>query len=80
MKRVTGTGGIFFKSDDPEGAIKGAINGTRASRNCQRLRFAGIVDPERNRIDLWEPPKKQSVIQTIRFELQHPPSYTCSPL
>ncbi len=36
-----------------------------------RIRFAWIVDPERDRIDLWEPPNKQSVTQTLRFELQH---------
>ncbi|MCA1601014.1 MAG: hypothetical protein LC776_05025 [Acidobacteria bacterium] len=39
MKRVTGIGGIFFKAKDAP----------------EYGRFAWIMDPEGNRLELWEP-------------------------
>jgi predicted enzyme related to lactoylglutathione lyase len=79
MKRVTGIGGIFFKSNDQEKLYhrtKSMINyrvddldallralkeeGVEIDPHREDYdygRFAWVMDPDRNRIELWEPPK-----------------------
>jgi hypothetical protein len=44
--RVIGLGGVFFKVDPKR-------------EEYDYGRFAWIMDPEGNRIELWEPPKKR---------------------
>jgi hypothetical protein len=102
MKRVTGLGGVFFKSNDPEklrewyrahleievekeGAAmfkwrklddperesctvwspfssekqlkREGVDVDPRGENCDCGKFGWIMDPEGNRIELWEPPK-----------------------
>jgi hypothetical protein len=72
MTRVTGIGGIFFKSDDPEKLCQwyekhlgfsrhedGGVEVDPSRENCGFGRFAWIREPEGNRIELWEPPEKR---------------------
>ena len=47
-QRVTGIGGVFFKSRDPEALSQ------RSSR-AALVRFAWIYDPDGNKIELWQP-------------------------
>jgi predicted enzyme related to lactoylglutathione lyase len=71
MNRVPGIGGIFFKSEDPEkhyrvddlDALPQGLQAEGVSIDPRREdydygRFAWIMDPEGNRIELWEPPKR----------------------
>lgn len=63
MKRVTGIGGIFFKSKDPEqlrdwyrkhlGIESESWGGFSFS---EFGKFGWIMDPDGNRVELWEPP------------------------
>ena len=53
MKRVTGIGGIFIKSENP--AAGADIDPKREDADYGR--FAWFADPEGNKIELWEPPK-----------------------
>jgi len=46
MKRVTGIGGIFFKAHDPDPKTEESEYG----------KFGWVMDPDGNRIELWEPP------------------------
>jgi hypothetical protein len=46
MNRVTGIGGIFFKAKDPK------------AMQARYKRHLGI-DPEGNKVELWEPPAGQ---------------------
>jgi predicted enzyme related to lactoylglutathione lyase len=70
MERVTGIGGIFFKSDNPAKLYRVAdldalLEALRAERvwidpkreDYDYGRFAWIMDLDGNRIELWEPPK-----------------------
>ena len=43
MAKVTSLGGIFFKANDPK------------AQNYEYGRFAWIMDPEGNKIELWGP-------------------------
>ncbi len=52
MKRVTGIGGIFFKAQD---AIKLRAWYRDRIEEYEYGKFAWIMDPEGNRIELWEP-------------------------
>jgi predicted enzyme related to lactoylglutathione lyase len=61
MKRVTGIGGIFFKSLH---ALLAALR----SEGCavddkvdesEYGKFGWVLDPEGNRVELWEPPQGQ---------------------
>jgi catechol 2,3-dioxygenase-like lactoylglutathione lyase family enzyme len=52
MKRVTGIGGIFFRVRDP--AVDPKIE------EYDYGRFAWIMDPEGNRVELWEPRPNKS--------------------
>ena len=45
MKRVTGIGGIFFKAKDAADSEYGT--------------FAWVIDPEGNKVELWQPPAGQ---------------------
>ena len=57
MKRVTGIGGVFFKSGDPEKLYKWYERNLDIKReNLEYGKFAWIRDPYGNRIELWEPP------------------------
>ena len=49
MERVTGIGGFFFRSSDPE-----ALSRWYAA-NLGVDRFAQLSDPEGNAVQLWEP-------------------------
>lgn len=79
MKRVTGIGGIFFKSGDPErlGEWYGKHLGLKVedldaplaqlrAEGCEGEakveeselgNFGWVMDPEGNRIELWQPPE-----------------------
>ena len=80
MKRVTGTGGVFFKATDPVGLREwykthlgidvqdwGLVAVLR-EEGCTVLendedsdfgKFAWVIDPEGNKVELWEPPAGQ---------------------
>jgi hypothetical protein len=69
MKRVTGIGGIFFKSRDPKSL--GAWYKTHLGIDVQDWggaafrwkgpdrKFGWVVDPEGNKLELWQPPPGQ---------------------
>ena len=44
MKRVTGIGGIFFSN------VLDKIDDSGYGK------FAHVIDPERNKVELWQPP------------------------
>jgi predicted enzyme related to lactoylglutathione lyase len=48
MEKVTGIGGIFFKAADARSLRDDTDYG----------RFGWATDPEGNRFELWQPPKK----------------------
>jgi len=50
MKRVTGIGGVFFKAKNPE-----KLRAWYQKHLGMYGRFAWVMDPESNRIELWEP-------------------------
>jgi hypothetical protein len=70
--RVVGIGGIFFKARDPDrlrawyrehlglaisdwgGVVFEVTIGSRARSSVGSV---GVVDPEGNRVELWEPPR-----------------------
>ena len=70
MKRVTGIGGIFFKAnmvnyrvEDLHGLVKAL-----KEEGCDVLdriddsefgKFAWVIDPEGNKVELWQPPSGQ---------------------
>ena len=57
MKRVTGIGGVFFKARDPKAL--GAWYHTHlgiAVEESEYGKFGWVMDPEGNRIELWQPP------------------------
>lgn len=64
MKRVTGIGGVFIKARDPD-----ALLATLRAEGCNVVdktdeseygRFGWVLDPEGNKIELWEPPPDPS--------------------
>ena len=59
MKRVTGIGGIFFKADQPEALRAWGVTIDPNREDSKEGRFAWIIDPEGNRIELWEPPRSE---------------------
>jgi D-3-phosphoglycerate dehydrogenase / 2-oxoglutarate reductase len=59
MKRITGIGGIFFKSDSPEKLYEWYENHFGIRQDYDYGRFAWIMDPDGNRIELWEPRKER---------------------
>jgi len=69
MKRVTGIGGIFFKAKDAP-ALQAwykrhlAIDvqewgGTAFTWADSDGKFAWVIDPEGNKVELWQPPAGQ---------------------
>jgi hypothetical protein len=64
---VTGIGGVFFKANDPKGPTdwyrrhlgtpEDAGGYVVFSWREEADRFAWVMDPEGNRIELWEPPE-----------------------
>ncbi len=55
MKRVVGIGGIFMKARDPE-ALR-AWYQRHLGIDVQVGKFGWVMDPEGNRIELWQPPE-----------------------
>jgi hypothetical protein len=55
QRRVTGIGGIFFKAKDPSGCTSGTSGTWVLFEDYDYGRFAWIMDPEGNRIELWQP-------------------------
>ena len=53
MKRVTGIGGIFFKAKNPV-----ALRAWH-QKHLEYGKFGWVIDPEGNKIELWEPPPGQ---------------------
>ncbi len=54
MKRVTGIGGVFFKALKDEGC-----NVLDKIDDSEYGTFAWVVDPEGNKVELWQPPEGQ---------------------
>jgi hypothetical protein len=59
MQRVTGIGGVFIKANDAESLR--AWHQTRLGIDVQAeeselSRFGWVIDPEGNKVELWEPP------------------------
>ncbi|MEX2238276.1 MAG: VOC family protein [Dehalococcoidia bacterium] len=59
MARVTGLGGVFFKSRDPDALLESLKEaGVEADERVEEYdygRFGWLMDPEGNRVELWEP-------------------------
>jgi hypothetical protein len=55
MKRVTGIGGIFFKAKDP----KALGQWYQKHLGLDVEAWGGVMDPEGNRVELWQPPASQ---------------------
>ncbi len=53
MKRVTGIGGIFFKAKDAPALQAWKIDDSEYGK------FAWVIDPEGNKVELWQPPEGQ---------------------
>jgi predicted enzyme related to lactoylglutathione lyase len=51
MERVTGIGGVFFK------ARREGVEVDPRIEEGEYGRFAWVMEPEANRISLWEPPE-----------------------
>ena len=67
VKRVTGIGGIFFKAKDRVEDLHVLVAALRAE-GCNVLdkiddsdygKFGWVIDPEGNKIELWQPPAGQ---------------------
>jgi hypothetical protein len=65
MKYITGIGGIFFKASDPEKlgawykehfARREGVTVDERAEKSEFGYFGWAMDPEGNRIELWEPP------------------------
>jgi predicted enzyme related to lactoylglutathione lyase len=61
MERITGIGGVFFKARDPHALAAWYQEhlGVPMEARIQEEgygRFGWAMDPEGNRIELWEPP------------------------
>lgn len=54
-KRVTGLGGVFFKSHNPEVLKKKGVQIVGEIEEYPYGKFGWIMDPEGNKIELWEP-------------------------
>ncbi|HSC28939.1 MAG TPA: VOC family protein [Vicinamibacterales bacterium] len=59
MKRVTGIGGIFFKSKDPKALGDEGCQVLEKTDDSEDGKFGWVRDPEGNKIELWEPPPGQ---------------------
>ena len=59
MNKVTGIGGIFFKSKDPQKLRAGGANVDPKTDESEFGKFGWVMDPEGNRVELWEPPTSQ---------------------
>lgn len=54
MKRVTGIGGVFFKCKNPK-TINEWYKAHLGLETGEYGKFIHILDPEGNKIELWEP-------------------------
>jgi len=60
--RVTGIGGVFFKAKDPKALAAtcwACVAILKRDDNDPNGRFAWILDPENNKIELWEPKRAE---------------------
>ncbi len=55
MKKVTGIGGVFYKVENPEEHKKWYKENLGIESDQCGGKFAWILDPEGNKIELWEP-------------------------
>ncbi len=60
MGRVTGIGGVFFRARDPEALVAWyeehlGVPVDDQVEEHEYGRFGWCVDPEGNRVELWEP-------------------------
>jgi predicted enzyme related to lactoylglutathione lyase len=70
MKRVTGIGGVFFKSRDPKALAEwyrihlglhveewgGGCEVEARTDDSEYGKFGWVMDPEGNKVELWQPP------------------------
>jgi predicted enzyme related to lactoylglutathione lyase len=63
MKRVTGIGGIFFKSADLDALLAAlrteGCNVIDKTETSEQGKFGWVIDPEGNKVELWQPPEGQ---------------------
>jgi predicted enzyme related to lactoylglutathione lyase len=62
MKRVTGIGGIFFKAKDApalQAWCKRHLAVDHKIDDSEYGKFAWVIDPEGNKVELWQPPAGQ---------------------
>jgi predicted enzyme related to lactoylglutathione lyase len=52
MAKVTGIGGVFFKSSSDHQKLAEILKGPESHENGQ---FAWILDPDGNKVELWQP-------------------------
>ena len=60
MKRVTGIGGIFFNTKDVMQALRDeGCNVLEKTDDSEYGEFGWVMDPEGNKVELWQPPPGQ---------------------
>ncbi len=55
MARGRGVGGVFFKANDPERLIEWYRETLDIAVDGPSPHIAWFVDPDENRVELWEP-------------------------
>ncbi len=56
MKRVVGIGGILIKSRDPEALRVEGCDVEEKTEESEFGKFGWVIDPDGNKVELWEPP------------------------
>jgi hypothetical protein len=59
MRRVTGIGGIFMSARDPKSLCAWYKKHLEKTDELQYGKFGWVMDPEGNKVELWEPPERQ---------------------
>ena len=61
--RVTGIGGIIFNARDPAALLQAlraeGCNVLDKTEESEYGKFGWVIDPEGNKVELWEPPAGQ---------------------
>jgi predicted enzyme related to lactoylglutathione lyase len=59
MRRVTGIGDIFMSARDPKVLCEEGCNVLEKTDDSEYGKFGWVMDPEGNKVELWQPPAGQ---------------------
>jgi hypothetical protein len=59
MRRVTGIGGIFMSAEDPKALREEGCSVLEKTDDSEYGKFGWVMDPEGNKVELWQPPQGQ---------------------